>query len=187
MSFFDPSTDPTLRQQILTYVASELMTDSERARLLGLPEGCRIRERAKIICPERFQCGKQVWIGEGAILDAQGGLSVGDFTQIGLNVMVWSHTSHFQALRGETGLSREDIIYTPTSIGERCFIAGPSVIMPGVSIGNSVFIPPMSVVKESLPDGTVFQDDQREISRLKLKIENIERQVEQLLANNPRA
>ena len=47
----DPGTDSALRDQILTYFVSEVLTDSERAKLLGLPEGCRIRERAKILAP----------------------------------------------------------------------------------------------------------------------------------------
>jgi len=43
----DPETDVRLRHQILTYHIGELLTDVERARLLGLPEGCRIRERGR--------------------------------------------------------------------------------------------------------------------------------------------
>jgi hypothetical protein len=36
---FDPGTDIGLRHQILTYYVGDLLTDVERARLLGLPEG----------------------------------------------------------------------------------------------------------------------------------------------------
>ena len=71
-------TDPKIRKEILTYHLSSVMTDSERAVLLGLPEGCRIRENAKIISPENLKCGTNVWIGEGAIIDASGGLEIGD-------------------------------------------------------------------------------------------------------------
>jgi hypothetical protein len=98
----DVDTNSEPRKQILTYHASATMTDRERAKFLGLPGGCRIREGAKILCPEKFKCGHYVWIGEGAMLDAQGGLAFGDYTQIGLNVMVWSHSSIKQALKGET-------------------------------------------------------------------------------------
>ena len=77
-----------IRSEILRYRSTFLMNDRERAHFLGLPEGCRIRENAKILHPDLFKCGTDVWIGEGAILDAQGGLEVGDNTQIGLSVMV---------------------------------------------------------------------------------------------------
>ncbi len=179
--------DPALRGQILGYAMTELMTDRERAKFLGLPEGCRMRERAKILAPEKFQCGKNVWIGEGAVLDAQGGLTIGDETQIGLGVMVWSHSSHAQALAGETGASRDKIVYKPTSIGSNCFIAGPSVILPGVKIGNGVLIPPMSVVREDLPDGAIFQDSSREVRKLRQKVEMLEKKLAGVLERLPPA
>ncbi|MGV3661835.1 MAG: acyltransferase [Prosthecobacter sp.] len=182
---FSVPDDPALRGQILGYSMTELMTDRERARFLGLPEGCRMRERAKILAPEKFQCGRNVWIGEGAVLDAQGGLTIGDETQIGLSVMVWSHSSHAQALAGETGSSRDKIVYKGTSIGSNCFIAGPSVILPGIKIGNGVLIPPMSVVREDLPDGTIFQDSSREVKKLKQKVEMLEKKLAEVLARLP--
>ena len=159
MNPFDDKTDPALRNQILTYKLSEFMTDRERAQLLGLPEGCRIREHAKILAPEKFKCGHHVWIGEGAILDAQGGLEIGNYTQVGLSVMVWTHSSHNQALQSQTCFSREGITYKPTKIGNNCFIAGPSVIGAGVTIGDRVIISPLSFVDRDLPDGTVYSNN----------------------------
>ena len=144
------STDAALRHQILTYHAAELMTDRERAMFFGLPNGCRIRERAKIIAPEKFECGENIWIGEGAVLDAQGGLSIGDNSQIGLGVMIWSHTSHKQAVSGETGVSRDKIQYRKTTIGRNVFIAGPAVVLPGVTIGDRAIISPMTVVDRDI-------------------------------------
>jgi acetyltransferase-like isoleucine patch superfamily enzyme len=171
---FDEHTDPLLRRQILTYLATAAMTDAERARALGLPKGCRIREGAKILAPEKFRCGEYVFIGEGSILDAQGGLTVGDYTQLGLHVLVWTHSSHKQALHGETGLTRERIQYSPTRIGSSCFIGGPSVVLPGVTIGDRVIVPPMSVVDEDIEEGTVLLPMSRRVRR-------IERQLKELL------
>src|SRR5215470_115724 len=94
LMLFDSETDPVLRSQILERFTAELMTDVERARLFGLPEGCRMRERTKILAPEKLRCGKHLWIGEGAVLDAQGGLEIGDHTQISGGVMIWTHSSH---------------------------------------------------------------------------------------------
>ena len=145
--------DPALRAQILQYHASELMTDRERAAFLGLPEGCRIRERAKILAPEKFVCGRNVWIGEGAMLDAQGGLSIGDGTQIGGGVFVWTHSSHLQARHGETCVSKEHMVYRPTRIGRNCFIVGPTVITAGVTIGDSAVISPLTFVDRDVAPG----------------------------------
>ena len=176
----DPKTDIALRNQILTYHISDVLTDVERGKLFGLPEGCRIRERAKILCLEKLQLGTNVWIGEGAVLDAQGGLTIGDNTQIGLNVMVWSHTSHKQALEGKTGSqTKEGIAYKETRIGCNCFIAGPSVIGPGVTIGDGVIISPLTFVDRDVPDGEVVSGP-RELKKLAQRVEHLTRSLDEL-------
>ncbi len=174
-----------IRSEILRYRATSLMNDRERAQFLGLPEGCRMRENAKILRPERFVCGTHVWIGEGAVLDAQGGLEIGDNTQIGLSVMVWSHTTHKQALAGETAQDKRLIDYKPTRIGSNCFIGGPSVIGPGVTIGDGVIVSPLSFVETDLPDGSVYSG-RRIRGESDMRIEALERQVAEL-AQRPAA
>src|SRR5262249_49437069 len=175
---FDIETDPVLRSQILERFAAELMTDVERARLFGLPEGCRIRERAKILAPEKLKCSKHLWIGEGGVLDAQGGLEIGDYTQIGTGVMIWTHSSYKQANLGETGRTREHIEYKPTKIGSRVFIAGPSVVLPGVTIGDGAIIQPLTLVsRDILPSeayGTAL-----EMRRMVRRIEVLEATLSQ--------
>jgi len=145
-----------LREQILTYHISSVMTDDERAQLLGLPEGCRIREHAKIISPENFKCGKYVWIGEGAILDASGGLEIGDHTSIGLYVLVWTHSSYLANITLDNTIGNPLIERKPTKIGKGCFIAGHSVIYPGVTIGDRVVVLPMSVVTKDIPSNCII-------------------------------
>jgi acetyltransferase-like isoleucine patch superfamily enzyme len=175
-----------IRSEILRYRSTSLMNDRERARFLGLPAGCRIRENAKILNPDRFTCGTDVWIGEGAILDAQGGLEIGDNTQIGLSVMIWSHTTHLQALVGETGKSKDKIAYTPTKVGSNTFIGGPSVIGPGVTIGNGVIISPLSFVERDLPDGAVYSNNrlrrhaERDLANLQLEVDELRSEVARL-------
>ena len=177
---FDETTPEGLRNQILAYRMTDVLTDRERARFLGLPEGCRIRERAKILAREKLALGHHVWIGEGAVLDAQGGLTIGDYTQIGLNVMIWSHTSHKQALASNTGTSPEGIEYKPTKIGSSVFIAGPSVIAPGVTIGDRVLVSPLSFVDRDLPDDAVFSPS-RDLRDLQAKVSRLEEMLERLL------
>lgn len=183
---FDEATPPELRNQILLAHVGDLMTDRERARLLDLPEGCRIRERAKILARENLTLGKNVWIGEGAVLDAQGGLTIGDFCQIGLNVMIWSHSSHRQALASQTCTSKDGIVYKPTRIGNNVFIGGPSVIGPGVTIGDRVVISPLSFVDRDLPDDAVFSPT-HETKRLTSRVRHLEDIVAELLQHLPDA
>lgn len=188
-TFFPEEEAPDLRHirsEILKYRTTAYMNDRERAAFLGLPEGCRMRENAKILHPEKFTCGKNVWIGEGAILDAQGGLEIGDNSQIGLSVMIWSHSTHRQALAGETGQSKEHIRYIPTKIGSNTFIGGPSVIGPGVTVGDGVIISPLSFVERDLPDGSVYSnrlvanETEKEIRDLKSALDELRAEVANL-------
>ena len=147
-----------------------------RAAFLGLPEGCRIRERAKILAPEKLVLGKNVWIGEGAVLDAQGGLTIGDSSQIGLGVMIWSHSSHLQAIRGETTTSRDSIVYKETRIGRNCFIGGPSVIAAGVTIGDGAMISPLTFVDRDVADGERVSGP-RSLKKLEKRLDALERRL----------
>ena len=145
----------SLRNDILKRFIGLLMTDDEKAEMFSLPEGCRIREGAKILSPEKFKCGKYVWIGENAMLDASGGLEIGDHTSIGLGVLVWSHTSHLANLSMNNVIGSPLIIRKPTKIGSGCLIGGPSVIQAGVTIGDKVIVLPMSAVTKDVPDYTI--------------------------------
>ena len=180
---FDESTPWEIREQILRYHAASLMSDTERAKFLGLPETCRIREGAKIISPENFVCGDYVWIGENAILDASGGLTIGSHTSIGLSVFVWTHSSFRLNLTGQNipTHKREDgnpaIERKKTTIGSYCFIAGPSVILPGITIGDRVIVGPLSVVDRDLPDKTVFSTT-KHLKLLEKRIARLEALIE---------
>lgn len=144
-----------LRPDILHRLLCLVMTDDERARDLGLPEGCRVRESAKIISPERLVCGQHVWIGENAIVDASGGLEIGEHTTIATGVFVWSHTSVLSSLMGENQPGNGWIRRAATRIGKNTFVGGPSVVYPGVTIGDGCVILPMSVVAADVPDGSM--------------------------------
>ncbi len=193
-SCFSQETPWEIRKQILDYNVTELMSDTERAAYFGLPEGCRMRERAKIISPEKLKIGKNCWIGEGAVLDASGYLEIGDNTSIGLGVFLWTHDSHELNILGEnTSKSSYKIKRVPTKIGNNCFIAGPSVIMPGVTIHDKCVISPMSVVYKDLPEETVYKpyknmvkllqekdDLKNQLDTLQIKFDELQKTVEQL-------
>jgi len=183
MIFNDNERNNNLRTQILQYHMSAVMTDDERAQLFGLPRGCRMRENAKIIAPENFECGEYVWIGEGAILDASGGLKIGDHTSVGLNVMIWSHSSHLTNLAMNNIIRSPLIERKPTIIGKGCFIAGPSVINSGVNIGDKVIILPMSVVTKDIPSNNIVAGAPAIIKR-KITESYIQEEVTRVLKAN---
>lgn len=141
------------RPEILERLLSLVMTDDERAALYNLPEGCRMREGAKIISPENLACGEHVWIGENAILDASGGLEVGSHTSITVNTTVWSHTSSLSNIMMSNQPGNPYIKRAKTTIGSGCFISG--VVYPGVTIGDRCIVTPLSVVTKDLPSNCI--------------------------------
>lgn len=151
----DSERSERLRPEILRRLIGLVMTDDERAADLGLPEGCRVRESAKIISPEKLHCGPHVWIGENAIVDASGSVSIGEHSTIATGVFVWSHTSALASVMGNNQPGNPWIRRSPTRIGQRTFIGGPSVIYPGVTIGDGVIVMPMSVVTRDVPSGVM--------------------------------
>jgi acetyltransferase-like isoleucine patch superfamily enzyme len=150
--FLDDERSQRLRSQILSDFVGVLMNDVERARMLGLPDTVRVRERAKVISPENLAIGEYCWIGEGAVLDASGGLRIGEHTSIGLNALIFTHSSWLANMMLENTSGSDLIERKPVRIGKGCFIGGNSVIMPGVTIGDFVTVNPLSVVAKDVPD-----------------------------------
>jgi acetyltransferase-like isoleucine patch superfamily enzyme len=144
-----------LRHELLKRTLSLVLTDDERARLNGLSEGCRMRENSKIIAPEQFVCGDFVWIGEGVILDASGGLEIGNHTTLGSGSYIWSHSSVMANILMENRSGNPHIVRAKTKIGHGTFIGGPSVVYAGISIGDQCIVMPMSVVTEDVPHNTM--------------------------------
>ena len=81
--------------------------------------------------------------------------------------------------------NRGGIQYQPTKIGSHVFIAGPSVIAPGVTIGDRVIISPLSFVDRDLPDNAVFSPS-RDLRLLQDKVMHMEATIAMLLAQGQR-
>lgn len=136
----------------------------------------RISSHAHIEAPERLLLGDHVFVGHFNLLDASGGLSLGEGCQITNHVSVLTHSSHL-ALRLErerywgqaapAGLQRE-----PTHIGAWSFIGPHSVIAPGTRLGRGVLVRAYSFVAGEVPDFAVLEGqparivgDSRELDR----------------------
>jgi acetyltransferase-like isoleucine patch superfamily enzyme len=183
--FFDDERSNRLRPAILTDLVGQYMNDAERAKLYGLPETTRIRERAKIVAPQYLRMGDHCWIGEGAVLDASGGLEIGEHTSIGLNTLIFTHSSWLanMMLRNDSG---SDLIERkPVRIGKGCFIGGLVVIMPGVTIGDFATVQPNSVVAKDVPARTLVSGNPARVFQ-RYDDEYIEAEAARVRAENRR-
>jgi acetyltransferase-like isoleucine patch superfamily enzyme len=106
--------------------------------------------------------GEHVWIWHHTIIDATGGVEIGEGCQIGAWVGIFTHSSH-DALRlmGRNYIStdpekREGYVSKPVKIGAYTFISSGSVVMPGVTIGKGCVIGPGSIVMRDVPDYAIM-------------------------------
>ncbi|HEV2781839.1 MAG TPA: acyltransferase [Actinophytocola sp.] len=181
--FFNDERSARLRPQILTDLVGQYMNDQERARLLGLPETTRIRERAKIIYRDRLELGDHCWIGEGALLDATGGLTIGEHTSVGLNCLIFTHSTWLSNMMLENYSGSDLMERKPVRIGKGCFIGGNSVIMPGVTIGDFATVQPMSFVAKDVPERALVAGNPARVFQ-RFDEEHILREAERVRGEN---
>ena len=183
--FLDDERSNRLRPQILNDVVGQYLNDAERARFLGLPETTRVRERVKIISPEHLTIGEHCWIGEGAVLDASGGLEIGEHTSIGLNTLIFTHSSWLANMTLQNHSGSDLIERKPVKIGKGCFIGGLVVIMAGVTIGDFATVQPNSVVAKDVPPRTLVAGNPARVFQ-RYDDEYIQSEVDRVRGENAR-
>ncbi|WKB54606.1 acyltransferase [Eleftheria terrae] len=152
---------------MLKFLVSQLLRRLVRPRLLygwrrhdgrWLPH-TRVSTAAEVQGAEHLQIEDHVFIGHFNLIDAAGGLSIGEGTQITNHVSVLTHSSHIATrLMGPqywghaepVGVTRGE-----TRIGPYCFIGASSVIMPGSRLGRGVLVRAFSYVDGDFPDYAV--------------------------------
>ena len=111
-----------------------------------------------VICPP-FYCdhGDGIKLGEHVFVNANctfldgGYITIGAHTLIGPCVQIYTphHPMDYLERRGS-----KEYAY-PVAVGEDCWIGGGAIIMPGVTIGNSIVIGAGSVVTKDIPDNVI--------------------------------
>jgi len=102
--------------------------------------------------------GKNCWIGPFTVLDASGGLTIGDGVEVSYGVKILSHSTDKRCI-GERRIidgevNKDDIEYAPTQIGDYTFIGTNAVILKGVTIGHHCVIGAGAVVTRDIPPNT---------------------------------
>ena len=100
-------------------------------------------------CGKDLMIGKHVFLNSGCKFQDQGGITIGDGTQIGHNVVLATLNHDLDPAH------REDVIPAPIHIGRNVWIGANAVILPGVAIGDGAVIAAGAVVTKDVPENTV--------------------------------
>src|SRR5690606_16772911 len=98
--------------------------------------------------PQLLSAGKGVYPGDspGVYIDAQNGIEIGDYTNIGPHVGIISANHNFidNTLHDKA---------PPIKIGKFCWFGFGAVVLPAVVLGDFTIVGAGSVVTKSFPEG----------------------------------
>jgi len=97
----------------------------------------------------RITLGSHVVVSSSCMLLGEGGLSIGDYTHLGPQVVV---TTQYGDSRAEMCTPDPVRKYAEVRIGKGCWIGAGAVIMPGTVLGDRCVVAPNSVVFGSWGD-----------------------------------
>ena len=116
----------------------------------------RISNATRIENPQRLDIADHVYIGPFNLVDASGGLQIGEGVQVTTHCVLLTHSSHRAvrlAGRRYWGASQPaGYLSAPTVIGAYSFIGAHSVVAPGSRIGRGVLVRAFSYVSGEVPD-----------------------------------
>lgn len=93
--------------------------------------------------------GKNVFFNTGCSFQDRGGISIGDGSMIGMNVVI-ATLNH-----GLDLVTRNTTFPSPVVIGKNVWIGSNATILPGVTIGNNSVVAAGAVVTKDVPEDTV--------------------------------
>ncbi|UOQ94836.1 sugar O-acetyltransferase [Halobacillus shinanisalinarum] len=93
--------------------------------------------------------GKNVFLNTGCSFQDRGGISIGNGSQIGMNVTI-NTLNHGLSLE-----TRSTTYPSPVIIGENVWIGSSATILPGVTIGDNSVIAAGAVVTKDVSENTV--------------------------------
>ncbi|RCJ23892.1 transferase [Nostoc sp. ATCC 43529] len=150
-----------------------------KSQLKFCGSGIRFKRDVRIEHPQNVSLGNQVYIGQDVILDGRGGITIGDNTTLGFNVVILSANHDYQS--NDLPYEHNVYIHKPVVIGRNVWIGGNVLIIPGVCIGDGAIVAAGTVVTANVetlaivgnqPMRTIKYRDKEHYEKLAFKQEN---------------
>ncbi len=141
--------------KITTELNSKYHTHEEIIQLFCKLTGKEIDESFAVFPPFYTDCGKNLTIGKnvffnsGCRMQDQGGVTIGDGTLIGHNVVLATINHDIDPSK------RSNMHPRPIHIGKSVWIGANATVLPGVTIGDGSIIAAGAVVTNDVPANTV--------------------------------
>lgn len=100
-------------------------------------------------CGKNLTIGKNVFFNSGCKFQDQGGITIGDGSFIGHNVVLATLNHNMNPEH------RKDLIPSPIYIGKNVWIGANATVLPGVTIGDGAVVAAGAVVAKDVPKNTV--------------------------------
>jgi acetyltransferase-like isoleucine patch superfamily enzyme len=106
----------------------------------------------------KYDIGANCNISWRATLDRANprGIHIGDHSRVMLEALIIAH---------DFSRGLHSSMWTDTRIGHHCVIGGRAIILPGVTLGNHVFVAAGSVVTKDFPDNCMIAGNPARIVR----------------------
>lgn len=100
-------------------------------------------------CGKNIKFGKNVFLNSGCRFQDQGGITIGDNSLIGHNVVLATLNHDFEPSH------RGNLHPAPIVIGKHVWIGANATVCPGVTIGDGAIVAAGSVVTRDVPENTL--------------------------------
>jgi len=107
-------------------------------------KGVFIRDDVTIVNIDKLYVGDHVHLGMSNMLQAGGGIEIGDYVVLGPGVKIWSINHKFDDL--SKPIMEQGYEFKKVVIGNHCWIGANVFIMPGANLGEGTIVSAGSVV-----------------------------------------
>lgn len=144
----------------LVHALLHRMVFGETSQGRALP-GTRIATSSCIDHESTLQLADHVYIGPFCFIEASGGVTIGEGTQVTHHVSIVTHSSHrAQRLLGRAYVDwngpKPGWIAGPVVIGPYCFIGPHSLLEAGTTLGRGCIVRAGSVLRGTFPEFSVI-------------------------------
>lgn len=129
----------------------------------------RISDTTFIYHPENIRISDNVFVWHYTILDGTGGLEIGEGTQIGAWVGIFTHSSHIAIrLYGDhyqeiPEAEKKGYPTAPVKIGKYVFIGAGAKVLPGVRIGDGALISAGALITKNVDAFQIISGNPAEV------------------------